>query len=276
MKNLEELAKKFRDEIADGSGKLYAYKETYFTGFAPCFDGDLYSLACCKGNRKTGGLRRSVCKWIEGKDMKGPSKPHSAWILTIAGKDIRKTDKDGQKHDASGINYEYGDLIALVRVSDEKIGDGKYRYITTWPVYGEDPRYCKRADSIYVIDENDNNEMVHDGSDQHADEKFWDTDLGKGMKEGYTKVNQILLSEQYIVFPAGTKLCKDFWETIQSKRSISEEDANGDGMVSSIRKIFERIENGEIVIKYCCTSPFAGEPEDSDKSSCEKRRECTR
>ena len=82
---------------------VYTYKERAFTGFAPCFQNGIYSLACCKGAKNGKGMRQSVCKAVdEGKTV---------WILAIAAWDIKRKD-----YNTSGILYEPGDAIYLAKI----------------------------------------------------------------------------------------------------------------------------------------------------------------
>ena len=61
---------------------IYIYKITSFNNFAPCFDNNTFSLACCKGNIKNGGMRRSICKRVDNETN------INIWILGIAGKEL--------------------------------------------------------------------------------------------------------------------------------------------------------------------------------------------
>lgn len=242
----EELATQFEKEMGvNGGGRLYAYKETYFTGFAPCFEDNLYTLACCKGNKKNGGLRRQVCEWI-----KADPEQHSAWLLSIAGQRLEMAG-----HNKSCFeSYTHKDLITLVRIKG-------LAGITTWAKYSGD--YSGRSDSIYRL--LDDGTMEHRGiSDEHREEHLQDTDLARCMKD-YPNVQQILLSRQYIVFSDGHKLPEERWGAL-SHRSISKDAICGavDVIVDIIRS------DKEAVVSK---SPFTHLAAGSGKSACGKKKE---
>jgi hypothetical protein len=61
---------------------VYIYAMTNDTGFAPCIDNRLLTLACCKGGVK-GGMRMSAAREVEsGNDV---------YVLGLCGKRIAKT-----------------------------------------------------------------------------------------------------------------------------------------------------------------------------------------
>ncbi|MBM6972226.1 hypothetical protein H6A17_14510, partial [Mordavella massiliensis] len=58
---------------------LYVYVMTADKNFAPCFDENLCTLACCKGGKR-GGMRTAVYKdWI---------KNDSVWVMGVCGKKL--------------------------------------------------------------------------------------------------------------------------------------------------------------------------------------------
>lgn len=58
---------------------LYVYVMNADTGFAPCYDENLFTLACCKGGKR-GGMRTAVYKdWI---------KNDSVWVMGVCGKKL--------------------------------------------------------------------------------------------------------------------------------------------------------------------------------------------
>lgn len=58
---------------------LYVYVMTADKNFAPCFDENLWTLACCKGGKR-GGMRTAVYKdWV---------KNDSVWVMGVCGKKL--------------------------------------------------------------------------------------------------------------------------------------------------------------------------------------------
>ncbi len=164
---------------------VFSYKEDYFTGFAPCFEGGIYSLACCKGAKNGNSLRQTACKaFLAGR---------SVWILAIASATFRD-----EGHNKSQIEYSRGDAIYLAKV------DGVY----TWKEYSDS--HANRSDSIYELR---NGEITwrdnYHGS--HRNEKDKATDCATSMKgmtpiETFINQEQILISREYYVFDKGCKI----------------------------------------------------------------------
>lgn len=61
---------------------VYVYVMTNDSGFAPCIDNGLFTLACCKGGLN-GGMRKSA-----GKEVKAEN---NVYVLGICGKKLAKT-----------------------------------------------------------------------------------------------------------------------------------------------------------------------------------------
>ncbi len=171
-------------EIGDDD-LVFIYKEKVFTGFAPCFDGGVYSLACCKGAKDGNSLRQTACKaFASGQNV---------WILAIAAGEI--TNKG---NNTSQIEYAYGDAIYLAKI------DGVY----TWKEYSDS--HADRTDSIYELK---NGEITwrdnYQGS--HRTEEARATDCATGMRgmspiETFINTEQILISHEYYVFDKGAKI----------------------------------------------------------------------
>ncbi len=163
---------------------IYAYKEQWLTGFAPCFDKDVYSLACCKGKKNGGGLRDLACKnFAKGKNI---------WVLSIAGADIK-----ANENNKTGIDYNPGDMISIAKVTDVK----------SWKEYSTEFSVSERRDSIYFYE---NGKMVWRANrySDHPDGKYIETDC-ETMVANYTEYKQILVSEEFYIFDAGYKACYD-------------------------------------------------------------------
>lgn len=160
---------------------LYVYKEQWFTGFAPCFYYQLYSLACCKGQMRRNSIRHKFNKGNQ-----------NIWILSVAGKNIAKNTKK-ELHNTSKIKYAPGDLITLVKVKD----------LLSWKEYSE-KYFGKRADVIYTYDENSNQMQWHDNP-YHNDRTMRKTDCGDNIKD-YANIKQIVISDEYYLFKENNKV----------------------------------------------------------------------
>ena len=185
---------------------IYTYKEQAFTGFAPCFQDGIYSLACCKGAKNGNGMRQSVCKSFEsGKNV---------WVMAIAACDIRQ-----KNYNKSGISYEPGDVIYLAKIDK----------VCTWSEYSTSSVYSKRRDSYYVI---------KDGKvtwrkkikDLHDEDINKETDCGIGScsstgrteKDVFKNDKQILLAKEYYIFDKGQRLSEVAdYETLDVHRGYS-------------------------------------------------------
>lgn len=64
---------------------IYAYRLTHDTGFAPCVDNGLLSLACCKGGqiRKKGPTSTGIRYWIGSKEFEFDYTKDQVYILGI-------------------------------------------------------------------------------------------------------------------------------------------------------------------------------------------------
>ena len=175
--------------IINDTDIVYSYKEPWFTGFAPCFQDGLYSLACCMGSRYGRGMRNSICRNInEGKTV---------WIISIAGCSI------GQKgHNCSGIGYSGGDVMCLVKVScTHTLEEYSKLY------------FGHRRDAIYTFENNEiiwnsnspNGEGDHDSEDNREVDcslkyKGWD------QERIFHELEQIIVSDNYYVFEPGQRV----------------------------------------------------------------------
>ena len=173
-----------RDDI------VYTYKERAFTGFAPCFQNGVYSLACCKGAKNGKGMRQSVCRTIdEGKTV---------WILAIAAGDINRKD-----YNTSGILYNPGDAIYLAKIDR----------VCTWQEYSTDSVYSKRKDSYYVL-KNGKVEWRSKVEKLHDTPEYKERDCGIGAcnsngrseVEIFTTEKQILIASEYYIFNKGQQI----------------------------------------------------------------------
>ena len=183
---------------------LYIYKVQHFNGFAPCFDNNIFSLACCKGNKKNGGMRVSICKRFD--DAKTN---RNVWILGVAGSKI----KNGNDSD---IKYEQGDMVYLAKISSKD-------QLKTWNEYYNWKEYYnkykeKRRDAIYKLEGEKiiwkkNSFKDHEPKDE-KDRTCLETDCsacinGKSEKDIYNDLKQIVVSEDFWIFEEGAKLPKD-------------------------------------------------------------------
>lgn len=160
---------------------LYIYIEQWFTGFAPCFDDNLYSLACCMGNINNGGMKASVCKNVNnGKNV---------WVLSVAGQKINITEKKGDEHNCSDICYSPYDMICLANVNDTY----------TWEEYYD--KLKGRQDAIYRYN---NGKIECVDSSVHTIENA-KRDCALNHKDSHN-LKQIFTSEYYYIFKAGNKL----------------------------------------------------------------------
>ncbi len=173
--------------VIDDNDLVYTYKEQFFTGFAPCFQGGTYSLACCKGAKNGRGMRQSICKAIKNNK--------NVWVLSIAGADIVR-----KFHNCSTIEYEPGDAICLAKIKD----------CLAWNDYSQEQEYMERIDSYYVLDNDkvtwrEKIKGVHDTEDY----LIRDCALGLSCSGKRTEANifreekQILIANEYYVFEDG-------------------------------------------------------------------------
>lgn len=177
MSRVEDLV-----DIMCDNDMLYIYVETWFSGFSPCFKDGMYSLACCMGNKKNGGMKASACKL---------SQKGNVWILSVAGKTINRTEKNEKMHNCSGIQYQPGDMIYLSKV------DMCY----TWPEYYNKYYKTDRRDIIYRFE---GNKVICFKECDHTQENSM-TDCALDHKD-YRDIKQIITSKNYAVFNSGNKL----------------------------------------------------------------------
>ena len=192
--------------IADND-LIYTYKERFFTGFAPCFQEGVLSLACCKGAKNGNGMRQSICKAKEN--------GNNVWLLSIASKDI--IDKG---HNCSGIHYAPGDVIYLANITDT----------LTWMTYSTCNKFKKRKDSYYVLKDDGKVDWKARIKDLHDKTEDKDRDCGigncysRGKTEGeiFTTEKQILISEEFYIFNNGHNIAdKEKYKALDVKRGIS-------------------------------------------------------
>lgn len=160
---------------------IYIYRITDFNNFAPCFDDDIFSLACCKGNIKTGGMRRSICKRAENET------DSNIWILAIAGKGL--------------VGYNNNDMVYLAKV------DRNMLY--SWKEYSQ--KFPNRTDAIYDYQNgemirNNKNTQYHPVSCEHTE---LPTDCGIKMPD-YCNVKQIIMSKEFYVFQSDAPFENEF------------------------------------------------------------------
>ena len=171
---------------------IYSYKEQWFTGFAPCFQDGIYSLACCKGNKKNGGMRHSICKNVKA--------GRNVWVISIAGEDIQC-----KGHNTSGIDYKAGDVIYLAKIKKDDI--------YTLQKYSE--RFFGRRDAIYTFKSGHIERILHKEDDVHVTKEDLLTDCsacygGWDEEKIYNDLEQIVMAEEYYVFKAGNHISDIF------------------------------------------------------------------
>lgn len=113
--------------------KIYIYNMTFDSGFAPCVDNDILTLACCMGGKK-GGMRKSIGKALIKDGI------NEVWILGLCAKTLC-----AQKR--SQVVYS-----ACVKKED---------LLTAYDYFG-DPEYSHRKDAIYGVQkDSDGQEMIY-------------------------------------------------------------------------------------------------------------------
>ncbi len=217
---------------------VFTYKEQYFTGFAPCFEQNIYSLACCKGNKKHGGMRARICKLIES--LKNNN---SIWVVSIAGCDISKGE-----HNNSKVEYAPGDIIYMARISKESKS-------FSWSEYMQE--YKRRSDAIYEL-KNGRIVPIKNRKCKKCKQKIHDenniasdcaTEMGGSETEIYTKFKQIITTEEFYIFNKGLK-CEG---VLSVGRNYAYKDKGYAGeRVASLKKLLEKPHE----IKYKSKNPF--------------------
>lgn len=217
---------------------IYSYKEQVFTGFAPCFQNGIYSLACCKGAKNGKGMRQSVCKAIED--------GRTVWVLSIAAGDIKR-------HNKSGIDYEPGDAIYLAKIDQ----------ICTWQEYSTSKEFSRRDDAYYILKDGKVTwrKKIKDMHDKQ-DSLEHDCAVGPGNTKGRTVADvfrddkQILIAREYYVFDKGQRLSgiKEF-ETLDVARGFKFKDEGKQRRVDALKEFLKK--NHAF---YCVsgTDPFNG------------------
>lgn len=160
---------------------VYIYKITSFNNFSPCFDDNIFSIACCKGNRKNGGMRRSICKLVESETN------INVWILGISGKGLP--------------DYTQNDVIYLAKVDKDKL--------YSWKEYSK--MFRKRKDAIYDFCDgkmirNNKNKYCHPDT---CNNSYLATDCGTSMPD-YCNLKQIILTKEFVVFNPNTPIVKKY------------------------------------------------------------------
>lgn len=186
---------------------VFSYKEQFFTGFAPCFQSKKYSLACCKGNRKNGGMRVSVCSQMNSKDNIGKS----IWVVSIAGSLI---DKNG--HNTTSIEYRPNDVIYIAKINKK----------FTIKDYFEKYAKKRRLDAIYSWNDESkeivwNSNATWGGRGDHdpyengtLNEDYKKTDCSleypnMTQAEIFSQLEQIVMADEYYIFNHGQKICEE-------------------------------------------------------------------
>ena len=214
-----------RNPIIKDNDIIYTYKEQVFTGFAPCFQDGIYSLACCKGAKNGNGMRQSVCKSFEsGKNV---------WVMAVAACDIRRKD-----YNISGIAYEPGDVIYLAKIDK----------VCTWSEYSTSSVYSKRRDSYYVLKDGKVTWRKKE-KDLHDKEINKKTDCGIGScsstrrteEDVFINDKQILLAKEYYVFDKGQRLSgvADY-ETLDVHRGYSYIEKGKPGRASVLKEFLKK------------------------------------
>lgn len=125
--------------------EIVSYRIKSFTGFAPCFDNDLFTLATCKPELRATLGRRFEEAREEGRDL-------TEWVLGVVGKEMVKSDKYWQ-------NEPYADraedILFVAKITD----------VARYPDYYSETDKYDRQDRIYVPD--DNGPYKAKWSDQH-------------------------------------------------------------------------------------------------------------
>ena len=159
---------------------VYSYKEQWFTGFAPCFQDNVFSLACCMGNKDNGGMRRSIFNHLS----------NTVWIVSIAGDQIK-----ANEHNLTNQQYNPGDVIYIAKVAS----------VLTLKDFRKE--YPKRRDAIYKL-QNKTIIRIPEGDDVHREEKNRLTDCtidypGLNDEDIYNTFEQIVIAEEYYILEAG-------------------------------------------------------------------------
>ena len=184
------MEKAFETPEINDNDLVYTYKEQYFTGFAPCFENGIYSLACCKGAKNGNGMRQNICNNFEKKG--------NIWVLAIAGGEIRC-----KGHNTSKIIYNPGDVIYLAKIEET----------FTWYEYSTSPKYKYRMDSYYVL-KNDRVEWKNKIDKIHDTQADLEKDCGIGNVEVHSRAaadifqnkKQILVSNEYYILEGNQPL----------------------------------------------------------------------
>ena len=234
---------------------LYIYKVQYFSGFAPCFDDDKFSLACCKGNKINGGMRVSICKRFEGNQNN-----RNVWVLGVAGGKITSSN-------ASNIDYKPGDMIYLAKISNEK-------QLYTWQEYYDEFKY-KRRDAIYSFDGNKikwiSNSFEDHKPKNENDRTCLETDCSayyNGWKEAkiYKELKQIIVSNMYWIFKGGVPLPPE----LNVNRNYSCNEASGE--ITRIKRLFEYLDESKNSISYGTIDPFKKDESGRRIGTCKPKR----
>lgn len=178
--------------IINDNDIVYSYKEPWFSGFAPCFQDGLYSLACCKGAKDGNGMRQSICKNYEEFEKNGMLK--NIWILSIAGKAIQ--DKG---HNESSISFCPEDALYLAKVKETYTWK---EYVDNYP-YRRDAIYIWSSDKISRI--NGKETGIHEGEEDRL------TDCALNHKNWsecriFSELKQIIVTDEYYIFSPGQKV----------------------------------------------------------------------
>ncbi len=209
---------------------VFSYKLTHFTGFAPCMCNDELSLACCKGNKKNGGMRVSISKKIDN-----PSKKN-IWILGIAGKFLNKY---------SVIEYDGGNVVYLAKITNEE-------NVLTLKEYREKCVSSPRRDNIYCLE---GGIIVRKGgcfSDDHKckdvceseDNDYLPKDCSlfyygessaHNQKRVFDELKQIIVTKEYWIFEKGVK-CP---EILDVKRGYAYKEKESNSRVECLVQFFE-------------------------------------
>ena len=210
---------------------VYSYKEQWFTGFAPCFKDGLYSLACCKGGKKTGGMRVSLCNHFNEIKEEIQQGKRSIWVISIAGNDISKT--EDSTHHCCEKGYMPGDALCLAKITS----------VCSLAQYWKDHNK-ERIDAIYNLIngkiEWQCNKAIGGHGEHKSDEQhnFKSTDCAigyKGLSEEhiFQSLHQILISDEYYVFKPEKKIC----DTLNIGRGWA---YKGEGRAKALKEFVEK------------------------------------
>lgn len=112
---------------------LYTYAMACDSGFAPCVDGGLLTLVCCKGGRR-GGMRAAIAKDF----VQGRKSGAEVWVLGLCGLGLARESGRGQE--------AYYSPIYLAKVTDVLEMKDYYRRPSPYAGRADHGAYTVRPD----------------------------------------------------------------------------------------------------------------------------------